>query len=186
MTRCWMAIAMPPPQRGKHCNTITTYTPDDNCPLMCKWLIQSKNSHCYKNCKLLESRWRCAVQLHQLKKFTLPKLRSYNQWKQQKYNKKYKRNVPAAWQLQPYKIHTLTIPHYGLLHGDHTVLVPSGKHPLLYCTPVLYHCTTHTGAGTLHCTQRCRTTVLHTGDVHMWYTRDCCNNVLHTQVLYKY
>jgi len=173
MTRYWMTIAIPPPQRGKHCNTITTDTPAVPPVITTNVLSCVNGSYNPRTAIVIKiaSFWsadeHCAVQLPQLKNLLYQHYIVNNQWKPRKYNKKYKSNVPAAWQLQPYKIHTFTIPHQGLLHGDRTVPVPSGKHPLLYCTPVLYHCTTHTGATTLHCTQRCRTTVLHTGDVHL-------------------
>ena len=60
-------------------------------------------------------------------------------------------------------------------------------------TQVLYHCTAHTGAVPLYCTNRCSTTALntrvlyhctaHPGAVPLYCTHRCCTTVLHTQVL---
>ena len=161
-----MAIAIPPPQRGKHCNTITTDTPDDNCPLMCKRLIQSQNSHCYKNKSFWSADEHCAVQLNQLK--TLIKLYftnitqltiNENHRNTTKMEKKCAGSLAAATVLSTYSYYNTLWAPAGTPH----CAGPFRQTPLTVLhTQVFYHCTAHTGAVTLYCTQRCRTTVLHT------------------------
>ena len=71
----------------------------------------------------------------------------------------------------------------------------TGKYWLYFQLPEpLYHCTAHTGAVPLYCTNKCCTTVLHTqvlyhytantDAVPPYCTHRCCTTVLHTQVLY--
>ena len=160
MTRYWMAIAIPPPQRGKHCNTITTSTPAVP-PVITTNVLSCANVSYNPRTGIVTKIQAFGVQTNTVscnstaKNFT--KTLNYwecvenNMWKQQKYNqivKEMRRQLLAATTVQ----------------GTHS-----------------YYTRQWAPAGTMHCAGPFRPTLL------LYCTHRCCITVLlQTQVLYKY
>ena len=157
MTRYWMAIAIPPPQRGKHCNTITTSTPAVP-PVITTNVLSCATGSYNPRTGIVTKIQAFGVQTNTVscnstaKNFT--KTLNYweyvenNMWKQQKYNqivKEMRRQLLSSY----YRVrYTLLLYQTMGSCRDNALCRSLQANPLtvLY-TQVLYHCTiANTGA----------------------------------------